>query len=193
MSNALFRRWFDSVALGSLLVLGLASGAAQAGPLCTTLAPGVPLASFDSCVASGQDTLPAVQAALDLALEPNVMLSGAGSFSPGPGSAGEEFVGDDPANNFDITPDSVAAATNSITFNSLPAGTVFVSLKQANDFEIFNVLGLLTPFTLTHQILPSSSTSHISTFAIVPEPSPLLLLAIGLVGFGLMNLLRHQR
>jgi len=180
----IWRPFDTTVAL--FLALGLAAGIAQAGPLCTTLAPGVSLASFESCVADGQDTLPAVQAALDLALEPNVTLFGPSSFSPGPESAGSEFAGDDPANNFDITPDSVAAATNTITFNSLPPGTAFVTLKQANFFEVFSVLGLVTPFDLTHQISPNTSTSHVSTFAIVPEPSSVLLLAIGLLGLGLM-------
>jgi hypothetical protein len=144
--------------------------------LCSDIS--VSLAVFESCVVQGQqDFLPNVQAGLDDALTASIVLSGAGSFSPGPESSGVEFNGSDPADGFVIDPDTVANNV-SFTFEQLPPGTLFVVLKQAEDFEIFKVPDTGLPFTVTHQ-LQGDSTSHISTF--VPEPTTAVLLAAGLV------------
>ena len=177
--------WFAMAAAMAAFVVALCGGGtAEAGPLCSSLGP-IPLAAFDSCVTGGNDHLPSVQLVLDAVLEPNVVLNGALSFSPGPESAGGEFNGDNAAAGFNITPNTVGN-TNSFEFISLPTGTQFVTIKQATQFEIFYVGDLTLPFTLTHQIVPSTSTSHISTFAApsagsaaVPEPSALILLGLG--------------
>jgi hypothetical protein len=171
-----------SLSLAAFAAIGLTAATAEhaeAGPLCSdlTVFP-VSLAEFESCVVEGEnDHLPAVQLALDQALTTDIVLQGAGSFSPGPESSGEEFGGSDPANNFVIDPDDLAGST-SFTFEELPPGTLFIVLKQQNDFEIFKVPGPV-PFTLTHQ-LGGEDTSHISTF--VPEATTGLLLAGGLLG-----------
>ena len=156
-------------------------GAAEAGPLCSTLSD-LTLATFDRCVVDGEnDHLPSVQAALNGVLDPDVILNGALSFSPGPESAGAEFGGDDPGNNFDVDIDAPE-----FTFVSLPTGTLFVTIKQGNAYEIFNVAfqgGL--PFTVVHQLNDSENAafSHFSTFAAdgvtVPGPSVLILVGMG--------------
>jgi hypothetical protein len=170
------RRFLLSFVLLPLAALVASSGPAQAGPLCSEIS--VSLAAFESCVVENeQDHLPNVQAALDQALTDSIVLQGEGSFSPGPESSGEEFTGSDPANDFVIDPDDLVGST-SFTFEELPAGTLFIVLKQQNDYEIFKVPGAV-PFTLTHQ-LGGDDTSHISTF--VPEPATLALVAAGLLG-----------
>jgi hypothetical protein len=175
-----------SLALAGVAALGLSAAIAEraeAGPLCSDLSVfPVSLAEFESCVVEGEnDHLPTVQAALDQALTTDIVLQGDGSFSPGPESSGEEFAGSDPANGFVIDPDDLGNI--SFTFEQLPPGTLFVVLKQQNDFEIFKVPGAV-PFTLTHQ-LGGEDTSHISTF--VPEATTGLLLAGGLLGLASMG------
>jgi hypothetical protein len=161
---------------------------ARSGPLCsdTAVFP-VPLSSFVSCVVQGEnDTLEEVQAALDLALSTDITLSGSGSFSPGPGSTGDEFTGTDLAAGFDIG-SATMEGNIAFTFQQLPPGTHFITLKQGNAFEVFKVPGSL-PFTAEHQ-LNGEDTSHISTF--VPEPTVGLLVAGGLLGLGLRRFRRR--
>jgi hypothetical protein len=156
--------------------------AGQAGPLCsdTSVFP-VPLAAFVSCVVDGeQDFLANVQAGLDDALSTDILLDGNGSFCPGSDCSGSEFSGTDLTADFDIGDDPLTGNI-AFTFEELPAGTQFITLKQGNAFEIFKVPGP-TPFTLQHQ-LQGDDTSHISTF--VPEPSVALLVAGGLLGLAL--------
>jgi hypothetical protein len=176
-----------SLVLAGVAAFGFSAATAEhaeAGPLCSDLSVfPVSLAEFESCVVEGEnDHLPAVQAALDQALTTDIVLQGDGSFSPGPESSGEEFGGSDPANGFVIDPDTLTGNT-SFTFEQLPPGTLFIVLKQQNDFEIFKVPGAV-PFTLTHQ-LGGEDTSHISTF--VPEATTGLLLAGGLLGLASMG------
>jgi hypothetical protein len=178
------------LAVAAVAAFGFGSvGPAEAGPLCSTLS-GLTLATFDRCVVDGDnDDLPSVQAALNGVLDPDVILNGALSFSPGPESAGDEFDGDDAANNFDVDIDAPE-----FTFVSLPPNTLFVTIKQGNAYEIFNVdfQGGL-PFTVEHQLNDSENAafSHFSTFAAnrvddggddgvdVPAPSVLILVGLG--------------
>jgi len=167
-------------AVAGTLVL-FAASTASAGPMAPTCASlgGVSLAAFVSCTVSGggpagQDTLANVQSALDLALDPDIMLDGAASFCTAGTCGGAEFTGTDLPNDFEIDPSTVAGSTG-FTFEQIPAGTLFISLKQGNGFEVFKVPGA-TPFFLEHS-LNGTDTSHISTFAAVPEPSMLSLLA----------------
>lgn len=180
----------------TLTVLGLAAvvlalGSARpatAAPLCSDAGVfPVPLSTFTSCSVqgggpAGQDNLPNVQAALDLALEPNILLEGTGSFCPGPGCTGSEFTGSNAADGFIINPASVGGS-NTFTFEQIPPGTLFISLKQGNGFEVFRVPSS-TPFDLTHML--GNSTSHISTFVAIPEPTTLSLVlfssVLGLAG-----------
>jgi PEP-CTERM motif len=178
----------------AVLMLGLSLGGfgtAHAGPLCATLAltPG-PITGFDSCVVlNQQDTFANIQTALNAVLNPDVALNAAASFTPGPGG-GDEFSGDNPAAGFDIT---VLPNPFQIQFNALPSGTAFVTIKQANDFEIFFVGDLTLPFTLTHQI-PQPGFSHFSTVAgVIPEPTTLLLVGSGLVGLAHVARRRKNR
>lgn len=164
------------LALAMLVVTG---GDAQAGPLCTDIS--VSISEFVSCVVegpgpAGQDTLSNVQAGLDQALTTSVLLEASGSFCPGSACSGSEFLGSDPGNDLAIGPSSLGGST-SFTFDQIPAGTRFVTLKQGNAFEIFKVAGPV-PFTLAHQ-LGGTDTSHIGTF--VPEPSTALLVGCALL------------
>ena len=165
------------------LFLSMASVASAASPDCSDASFPVPLSAFSSCVVSGggpagQDRLANVQAALDLALDPDISLDSTGSYCPGGGCGGSEFFGSRPADDFVIDPSSVVGST-SFTFEQIPAGTLFITLKQGNAFEVFKVPGA-TPFTLTH-MLTGTSTSHISTFAAVPEPTTLTLLGSAVI------------
>lgn len=182
---------FAGTTLTAALVVGAFGNTTAHAATCLSMAPGVALASFTSCTASGNDFLPAVQTALNNAIEPDVTLTFMGSYSPGPDSEGEEFKGDRPADNFNITPNTVGN-TNTYTFLSLPIGTDFIVFKQGRDFEIFNVYGLTPGFTLTHSL--GNDTSHISTFASTlptptptpaPEPMSLAMFGLGLAGLGI--------
>ena len=158
----------------------------------------MPLASFTSCTVggpgsgpAGQDTFSNVQAALDLALDPDIVLDPTGSFCPGSGCGGNEFSGSDAANDFVISPSSVTGS-RTFEFLQIPARTQFITLKQGNGFEVFKVPGAV-PFTLTHS-LNGNATSHISTFAVIPEPSTLTLLwSAGVVGLAGRRTTRRTR
>ncbi len=168
------------IPLGICIGLVLFSGSdVTAATMCS--AGSGPLSGFVSCEASGQDSLPNVQAALNDALDPdNVTLLSTGSFCTQGTCENSEFDGIDLGNGFDISPSTLNST--SFTFNEIPPGTQFITLKQGPGFQVFKVPGP-TPFVLTHD-LNGNDTSHISTFtAIVPEPSTgLLALLVGLAG-----------
>lgn len=165
-----------------VILLATAPELGRAGPLCSDVSVfPVPVESFVSCVVEGeQDSLGNVQAGLDQALTTDILLDGNGSFCPGPDCSGSEFTGTDLTAGFDIGDDTMIGNI-AFTFEELPPGTQFITLKQGNAFEIFKVPGD-TPFTLQHQ-LQGEDTSHISTF--VPEPSVALLVGVGLLALAL--------
>ncbi len=170
------RKVIFSVAVAALIG---SSSVVLAAPLCSDMLffP-VALDDFDSCEASGQDSLPNVQAALDDALEPDVELLSDGSFCTQGTCENSEFSGTDPGNGFVIDPPNLNST--SFTFNQIPPGTQFITLKQGPGFQVFKVPGP-TPFVLSHD-LNGNDTSHISTFNAVPEPSTgTLMLLMGLV------------
>ncbi len=116
---------------------------------------------------------PTLRPALNAALVPDVALVVDGSFCTAGTCGGSEFFGTDLARNFEINPSTVGGS-NSFEFTEIPPGTQFISIKQANGFQIFSVPGP-TPFVLTHK-LGGNSTSHISTY--VPEPTGMTLLMV---------------
>jgi len=169
----------------------LAMGGSAQAATCASITPVISYDAFTSCTSSGQDDFAAVSAIVGTLFGGDVTLTGAGSYAPGPG-AGDEFgPGDYSRNGLSLQEPVDFGSQTSFTFLSLPANTLFVSLKQSTGFELFRVPqafldGLTASFTLTHSLEPNSSTSHLSTFAgtvAAPIPLPaggvLLLTALG--------------
>lgn len=180
---------FTYVVGAALLSLGIA-GSAAAVP-CSSMTSATSYASFDSCTvigggAAGQDKFSIVDAIVAALFgDEGISLTAQGSYSPGP-LTGTEFTASRPSAGMVFS--GPVAGNTSFTFTSVPLGTLFISLKQQNGFELFG-LGLPgrtgTPFTLSHS-LGGASTSHLSSFAgVQPVPLPaagmLLLTAFGMI------------
>lgn len=160
---------------------------------CSSLTAATDYTTFTSCTASGQDFFSNVDPIVTALFgDEGISLTTSGSFTPGPGTGSEFGSSDLGAGNgrdgFETTETDLNRT--SFEFLSLPTGTLFVSLKQQNGFELFGLYGLTTPFTLTHS-LGGTDTSHISTFAgtgapiaTTPIPAGLALMLTGLAGFG---------
>lgn len=173
--------------LAAGLVLAFSGFAAQAAT-CASFGSSADYATFDSCTASGNDKFSDVSSLVDTLFDGAISLTSAGSFAPQNGGNGSEFNSSSDLNpgrdGFKTTQTSLTGNT-SFEFLSLPTGTIFVSLKQGNAFQLFGLFGKTVPFTLSH-ILGGDDTSHISTFAgtgTPPDPSlpPVPLPAAGLL------------
>lgn len=182
----------STVAAAAVATLMMGGGASAA--TCSSLDPATTFyATFGSCTGSGNDFfLPpnnsnsgeSLRDIVDrLFSDEGITVTGLGSFTPGSGSDSEFATANRPADDFA----SSGFGSNTIEFTSLPADTIFVSLKQSDGFELFPVLSSV-PFSLTHS-LGGNAISHVSTLAgsgtpdITPVPLPaagwLLLAGIG--------------
>jgi hypothetical protein len=98
-------------------------------------------------------------------------ISSSGSFSPGD-ETGKEFEATRQDDDFSISSGGVGNDSKSVTISALPEGTIFVSLKNGNRYDLFGLDGLTVPLTFG----TPKGISHISTFSegggITPNPDP---------------------
>ncbi len=188
------RKTIGILAAVAAICFGTASHAAS----CSTLTSSTSYGSFTSCTVSGggpsgQDNFTNVSAIVDaLFMDEGISIVAGSSYAPGGGGVGSEFgtsemgVGNG-RDGFEVA--ESALGLSSYTFNSLPMGTLFVSIKAGNGFELFGLGGLSTPVTLTRSV--TKNVSHISTFGgplvTTPLPAAALLLVGGIAGLGVMS------
>jgi hypothetical protein len=203
---------WKTTALAALMATGASLAAApQAQAVaCSDIVPVILYQDFTSCTAPGNDNFATVSGIVNTLFGGVISLIGNGSFSPGPGSGDEFGPGDTARDGLELDGEPVDfGETNTFTFLSLPVGTLFVSLKQSTNFELFRVPdsflnGSATSFTLTHSLVPNGSTSHLSTFkgtGYTPppddeDPPPIPLPAAGFLligGLGALAALRRRR
>lgn len=158
----------------------LTSGAQAA--TCASLGSSASYETFGSCTGTGNDSFDVLSAIVaSLFADEGVVVTAAGSFTPGPGTGSEFLTATRPGDGFF----SSGFGSSTIEFTGLPTGTIFVSIKQRNGFELFPVLSGV-PFTLTHS-LGGNAISHVSTLAgtgpdmpPVPLPAAAWMLLAGL-------------
>lgn len=179
-----------ALALGVTAAATVSGGASAA--TCSSLDASASYATFGSCIGDAPTnddfaTLSGIVA--NLFADEGILVTETGSFTPGPGTGSEFESANSAADGF-----FSSGLSNPITFTGLPTGTIFVSIKQGNNFELFPVLSSL-PFTLIHS-LRGDDISHVSTLAgtvppttPVPLPAAAWMLLAGIGGlFGMRRL-----
>jgi len=181
----------STVAAAAIAAAMMVGGAASAAT-CSSLDASASYTTFGSCTGTGNDNFSTLSGIVtSLFADEGIMVTEAGSFTPGPGTGSEFETANRTADGFF----SSGFGSSTIEFTGLPSGTIFVSIKQSNAFELFPVLSSL-PFSLTHS-LGGDAISHVSTLAgTVPETTPIPLPAAGwllLAGIGGLAAFRRRK
>lgn len=170
---------------------GAAEGATTLTGTGSACGGGSSFGSFTSCTSSGNAKADTVEGALSAELTNYSEVDLTGGYYPGKPDGditklGSEFEGGD---------------TNTFTFSGLPEDTLFISLKQGNAFEIFNVAQYASRdmlLAVTHTLGTDTSniaiwTGSVPGVAPVPLPAAGLLFAPALAGLYAAGRLRRKK